>query len=358
MQLRVNPVSNGYSNMLPIIDSHIHLYPSSDVRNLAWTADLPPDHCLNKQNSVEEYRAAARSSLLRGFVFVETDRKSGLEDQEWRHPLEEVEFLARIANGTPLQGEGFLPSDKDLVLGIIPWAPVPAGVSSLSRYMSLVKEHCDAKDISDKIKGVRYLVQRSHPGTMLQPDFVEGLKWLGKNNFTFDLGVDARSGGLYQMREACEMMERVYEGEVKLKIIINHLCKPNLHLSALEATAHPDFLDWKDSIQRMAEFPDTYMKLSGAFSELPPQEPNQPADIDNLVRHMKPWIEVVLNAFGPERIMFGSDWPVCNVQGPGTDLSWRHWHDTVTAILEAENLTDGEKSMIWSGTAAKAYNIT
>jgi L-rhamnono-1,4-lactonase len=344
--------------MLPIIDSHIHLYPSSDVGNLAWTADLPPDHCLNKQNSVEEYRAAARSSLLRGFVFVETDRKSGLEDQEWRHPLEEVEFLARIANGTPLQGEGFLPSDKDLVLGIIPWAPVPAGVSSLSRYMSLVKERCDTKDISYKIKGVRYLVQRCHPGTMLQPDFVEGLKWLGKNNFTFDLGVDARSGGLYQMREACEMMERVYEGEVKLKIIINHLCKPNLHLSALEATAHPGFLDWKDSIQRMARFPDTYMKLSGAFSELPPQEPNQPADIDNLVRHMKPWIEVVLNAFGPERIMFGSDWPVCNVQGPGTDLSWRHWHDTVTAILEAENLTDGEKSMIWSGTAAKAYNIT
>jgi L-rhamnono-1,4-lactonase len=56
--------------------------------------------------------------------------------------------------------------------------------------------------------------------------------------------------------------------------------------------------------------------------------------------------------------MFGSDWPVCNVEGPGPDLSWRHWHDVVTAILEAENLTDGEKCMIWSGTAAKAYNIT
>jgi L-rhamnono-1,4-lactonase len=74
--------------------------------------------------------------------------------------------------------------------------------------------------------------------------------------------------------------------------------------------------------------------------------------------HLKPWVEVVLGEFGPERVMFGSDWPVCNVGGPGTDLSWRHWHDVVTAILEAENLTDGEKSMIWSGTAAKAYNIT
>lgn len=113
--------------MHPIIDTHIHLYSSSDITNLAWAVDLPQDHCLSKGNNVQEYRAAAKSSSLLGFVFVETDRKSGLDDQEWRHPLEEVEFLARIAKGTPLQGEAFLPSDKDLVLGIIPWAPVPAG---------------------------------------------------------------------------------------------------------------------------------------------------------------------------------------------------------------------------------------
>jgi L-rhamnono-1,4-lactonase len=343
--------------MFPIIDSHIHLYLSGDIPNLAWTGDLPQGHCLNRENNVQEYRAAATSPSLRGFVFVETDRKSGLLEQEWRHPLEEVGFLARIAKGTTLQGQDFVQSDKNLVLGIIPWAPVPAGASALSRYISLVMERCGAKEVSDKVKGVRYLVQRSPPGTMLQPSFVDGLKWLGERALTFELGIDARSGGLYQLREACEMMRRVYGDGVELKIIINHLCKPNLRLSAPEARKHPDFVEWKDSIQHMASFPTTYMKLSGAFSELPPQEPGHPTDIDDLVMHMKPWIEVVLAAFGPERIMFGSDWPVCNAEGPGIELSWRLWHDVVTAILETEKLTDEEKGLIWSGTAAKAYNI-
>ena len=318
---------------------------------------LPTGHCLNKENSVKEYRRAVKSPSLRGYVFVETDRKSGLLDQQWHHPLEEVGFLARIANGTPLQGDAFLPCDRDLVLGIIPWAPVPAGPLALSRYTSLMKERCGTEEIWTKIKGVRYLVQRSPPGTMLQPGFIEGLRWLGENDLSFDLGIDARSGGPHQLREACEMMQRVYDNDTKLKIIINHLCKPNLRLSALEARAHPDFVEWKDSIQQMASFPGTYMKLSGAFSELPPQEPGKPADIDDLVMHMMPWIRVVLSAFGPERIMFGSDWPVCNVEGPGTELSWGHWHDVVTATLEAEGLTDEEKGLIWSGTAVKAYNI-
>jgi L-rhamnono-1,4-lactonase len=343
--------------MFPIIDTHIHLYSSRDIADLAWTADLPQGHCLNTENNVQEYRAAATSSSLLGFIFVETDRKSGLQEQQWHHPLEEVGFLARVANGAPLQGEHFLQSDKGLVFGIIPWAPVPAGPSALSTYMSLVKERCAIKETWDKVKGVRYLVQRSPAGTMLLPGFIDGLKWLGENRLTFDLGIDARSGGLYQLREACEMMRRVYEHGVELKIVINHLCKPNLHLSAPEASKHPDFVEWKNTIQKMASFRGTYMKLSGAFSELPPQEDGNPADVDDLVVHMKPWIEVVFSAFGPQRIMFGSDWPVCNVGGPGADLSWKHWHNLVAAMLENEKLTDEEKGYIWSGTAAEAYNV-
>lgn len=344
-------------SILPIIDTHIHLYSLGDIKDLAWTADLPAEHCLRKANNVPQYRAAAASSALVGFVFVETDRRSGLLEHEWRHPLEEVEFLARIAHGTPLEGEAFESADKNLVLGIVPWAPVPVGPSALSRYMSLVRERCGTKEVMDKVKGVRYLVQRSPPGSMLQPGFVEGLKWLGRNGLSFDLGVDARSGGFYQLHEACEMMQRVYSGAAELTIIINHLCKPNLRLSGPEVSRHPDFAEWKDYIHQMASFPSTYMKLSGAFSELPAQEVGNPADIGDLVTQIKPWMDVVLGAFGPRRIMFGSDWPVCNVRGPGPDLSWRHWLDMVTAILEAEQLTEEEKGLVWSGTAATAYDI-
>jgi hypothetical protein len=61
-----------------------------------------------------------------------------------------------------------------------------------------------------RIRGVRYLVQDKVAGTMLGDGFVEGLRWLGREGFVFDLGVDARSGGLGQLREAVEMLGLVY----------------------------------------------------------------------------------------------------------------------------------------------------
>jgi L-rhamnono-1,4-lactonase len=55
--------------------------------------------------------------------------------------------------------------------------------------------------------------------------------------------------------------------------------------------------------------------------------------------------------------MFGSDWPVCNVGGPGAELAWRYWRDLVEDILSARNLSDDEKTMVWSHTARSAYDI-
>lgn len=344
---------------IPIVDSHIHLYAKTHIPSLAWTSDLPSDHVLNRQNSVAEYKlASAKQKNLKGFVFLETDRKSNLDDHAWTCPLEEVDFLSRIACGNSTSDEGHESDDKRLVLGIVPWAPVAAGPEALSRYVDRVREQCkDLPNVWQLIKGFRYLVQDKPAGVMLKPDFVAALRWLGERHLTFDLGVDARSGGLHQLQEACTMLEAVYETDSPLRIIINHHCKPNLRLSRDEAVGgHPDYTEWSSCIQKMAKFKGTYMKLSGFFSELPPQE-TQPADIDDLIIHTKPWLDVVFAAFGPSRILFGSDWPVCNVGGPGPELSWQHWHDFVHAMLESRNLTQEEKSAVWSTTAIEAYNI-
>lgn len=346
----------------PIIDSHIHLYPAAHIASLNWTSDLPKDHVLNRQNSIQEYRAAteAHAKAVRGFIFLETDRKSGLDATQWNDALDEVDLLVRMARGTPREGEGHNAEDSDLVLGIVPWAPVPAGAVGLAAYLEQVMAH--SGDKWHLIKGVRYLVQDKPPGVMLKAGFLEGLRWLGRESLTFDLGVDARSGGIHQLQEACDMMDRLYSKDfdkVTSKIIINHFCKPNLRLTAPEALAgHPDFTQWKECIQRMAGHGSTYMKLSGMFSELPEQEDeDNPTVIQTLVERTRPWVDVVFQAFGPSRIMFGSDWPVCNVGGPGTAKSWTHWHDLVAAILTSQNLTQKEKAQIWSGTAAEAYNI-
>lgn len=339
----------------PIVDSHIHLYADTHLTQLNWTADLPTGHPLNQQNSVEQYRKATANAVnLRGFVFLETDRKSGLQDHEWEDALGEVSFLVRIAEGKPMAGEGHTTTDKDLVLGIVPWAPIPAGPEVLARYLLEVRKR--AGDSFNKIKGFRYLLQNKPPGTMLSDNFITSLQVLGTQGLSFDLGIDARSGGLHQLEEACEMLERVNAGNKHVRIIIDHMCKPNLHIAPTEVeSGHPAFKQWKKCISRMASHGNTFIKLSGMFSELPPQSQN-PTDVAELLRLTKPWVDAVFEFFGASRIMFGSDWPVCNVGGPG-EHSWSHYVNLVTAILQAQNLNETEQGQIWSGTATSAYNL-
>lgn len=209
----------------PIIDSHIHLFPKSELETLAWAK---PGDQLYSQHSVDDYLTATNSApSLEGFIFLETDRKNdlttGAEDgRGWEMPLMEVDWLKRIALGTPRDGEGHSADQKDLCLGIIPWAPVPSGAEVLERYVKEVEKHAEGS--FSKIKGFRYLVQNKPQGTMLQDSFIEGLKWLGKKGYVFDLGVDQHNAGKWQLEEAVEMIRTAHEGvpeEEKVTIIIS-----------------------------------------------------------------------------------------------------------------------------------------
>ena len=218
----------------PIVDSHIHLFPASHLPTLTW---YEPGNPLGAQHSVDEYRRASSAistrsdttdrKFLRGFIFLETDRLSSVKNNGphspgWQHALDEVSFLTRIALGEPVLGEGHDATQKDLCLGIIPWAPVPGGPKALASYMAQAKERTKTESVWHKVRGVRYLVQDKPSGVMLQPLFVEGLRWLGQQGFTFDLGVDARQGGLHQLREAVEMMKQLGD-QRPVTIIISEL---------------------------------------------------------------------------------------------------------------------------------------
>lgn len=197
----------------PIIDSHIHLFPSSELDTLAW---CEPSNPLYKQQSLEEYEAATGAPpSLEGFIFLETDRKHDLELGEkdgsgWEMPLMEVEWLKRIALGTPKSGEGHTAEHAKSCLAIIPWAPLPSGEDVLERYVNEVEKHAEGSFA--KVRGFRYLVQDKPRGTMIQKEFIEGLKWLGRKGFVFDLGVDLHNGGKWQLEEAVEMVEKAHEG--------------------------------------------------------------------------------------------------------------------------------------------------
>jgi L-rhamnono-1,4-lactonase len=118
-----------------------------------------------------------------------------------------------------------------------------------------------------------------------------------------------------------------------------------------------DFERWKLAISRMARQEKVYMKLSGAFSEITDQSERNPLTVDEIVRRMQPWLDHVFREFGPWRIMFGSDWPVCNVRGPGDAKSWSLWVEAVSQTMECRGLSELEKNRIWSGTATEAYRL-
>ena len=215
----------------PVIDSHIHLFPEAELETLAWCSPTNP---LYGQHSLEEYTNATGSpSSLEGFIFLETDRKHdlklGAEDgRGWEMPLMEVDWLKRIALGTPRDGEGHSQAHKKLCLAIVPWAPLPSGEVVMESYVKEVEKHAEGS--FSKIKGFRYLLQDKPKGTMLQHGFIEGLKWLGRKGYVFDLGVDQRSGGKWQLEEAAEMIEKAHEGVMEEEKVTFIISEPHRHL--------------------------------------------------------------------------------------------------------------------------------
>lgn len=98
---------------------------------------------------------------------------------------------------------------------------------------------------------------------------------------------------------------------------------------------------------------NTYMKLSGCFSEIP--SALQAASAEEIFDAIQPWFVVLLTTFGTKRLMFGSDWPVCTV-GIG-EGAWKKWKAVVERFCVAAGLDMEDKIMLWSGTAISAYGI-
>jgi len=214
----------------PIIDSHIHLYTKKDIPTLAWCT---PENPLAEQQSLEQYAAATGSPpTLKGFIFVETDRKHDLEagvadGSGWKYPLEEISWLKRIALGQPKEGEGHSAEDASLCLAIIPWAPIPSGAEAMERYLELAEEA--AGDSWSKVKGFRYLLQDRPSGTMLEEDLISSLKLLGRKGFVFEIGIDQHRRGKKQLDEMLEMISRAHEGvpnEEKVTFVISKSSSP------------------------------------------------------------------------------------------------------------------------------------
>lgn len=210
-----------------ILDSHVHLWPSSAANNEAHAWMHKGDH-LAKPYTISDYLPSSSPSSdevadyeVKGFVYVETDRRYRKEllpnedvlDFKWaRECYKENAFLMRIIKGVDDEGEGFDMESAKLMKGCVLWAPIDRGLDVFVRWLNL-----ENSTGLKWVKGFRYLLQGIRDKVefdrlVRDPGSVEVLKYMGKKGWSFDVGVDQRQGGSWQLEKIPGLIERVHEG--------------------------------------------------------------------------------------------------------------------------------------------------
>ncbi|WOX07472.1 amidohydrolase family protein [Streptomyces sp. N50] len=176
------------------------------------------------------------------------------------------------------------------------------------------------------LRSLRHLVQaETDPCWLHRPDVIWGLRAVRERGLAYDLLVRA-----HQLPSAVHLAERHPE----LPLVLNHAGKPSI--------ADGDLLEWEKQVRRLAVHTQVTCKVSGLVTEAD----HRIWTIDDI----RPVWDVLLSAFGPERLMFGSDWPVSVLAG-----GWTRWAGAVEDLLA--DCSDTETAAILAGTATDVYQV-
>jgi L-fuconolactonase len=188
-----------------------------------------------------------------------------------RQTLEETRWLLELAEHSPS------------ILGVVGWVDLrsPEVGSQLEGFAR-----------NPKLVGVRHIVQAEPDDRfLLQPEFLHGISMLEEFDLAYDILIYTR-----HLPAASEFVGRF----PRQRFVLDHLAKPPIKSREIDL--------WSQGIRRLAAFPNVYCKLSGLVTESDWQH-WQPEDI-------APYLDVAFESFGPDRLMIGSDWPVCLVAAP------------------------------------------
>ncbi|MFF1548197.1 amidohydrolase family protein [Streptomyces sp. NPDC058291] len=272
------------------VDAHHHVWDLS-VRDQDWIAEDSP---LRRDFRVEDLAAEARAAGVDRTVLVQTVTVAE----------ETPEFLT-------------LADAHALIAGVVGWTDLtrPDVADELARLRELPGGRF--------LKGVRHQVQgEPDPRWLLRADVRRGLTAVADAGLVYDLVV------LPHQLPACAEAAAALPG---LTFVLDHLGKPPVAAGVLRP--------WASDVTALAALPNTVCKLSGMVTEAAPGS----WSTDDL----RPYADVVLQAFGPDRLMFGSDWPVCT---PAASYA---------QVLDlARKLTDArEHQQIFETTATRVYGL-
>ena len=206
--------------------------------------------------------------------------------------------------------------ENDFIKGVVGWVPLvsPTVTEDLDRLMT-----------EPKLCGVRHVLQGEPDGFMLRDDFNAGIHALRSRDLIYDILVFE-----HQLSETMKFVDR-HPAQV---FVLDHIAKPRVKAALLEP--------WKANLHELAKRENVFCKLSGVVTEA--------NWTDWSVEQLRPYVETVIEAFGPSRLMFGSDWPVCLLA-----TGYRQWVDTVRNLTR--EFSPAEQSQIFGETAQKAYRL-
>ena len=275
-----------------IVDAHHHLWDLS-VRDQDWITDPPMG-------------VIRRSFLEPDFIAAAPDVSTSVLVQTVCVPEETPEFLAIAAS-------------SDVVGAVVGWTDLTSAAVG-----DALAELVDRPDGS-WLRGIRHQVQS-------EPD----PEWLCRKDVWHGLAQVGAAGLLYELLTVPHQLpaaRRTVAALPQVQFVVDHCSKPAIG---------SDPGEWAELVRSLAAHENVTCKLSGLVTE---------ADWKSWsVADLRPYFEVVLDAFGPERLMFGSDWPVCLLAA-----TYDEWLDAARELVS--ELSPSEQAEIFSGTARRVYGL-
>jgi predicted TIM-barrel fold metal-dependent hydrolase len=282
-----------------IVDSHVHFWDPAEL-HYPWLEAVPP---LDRAFGPADYAAAAGVVPITKVVFVEANCRP----EEARR---EVQLIERLAGAEPR------------IAGIVAFADLTQGSGAADRGL---EQTLDALATSPRVKGIRHNIQGQPAGFCLQPAFVRGVQAVGRRGLAFDLCATHD-----QLRDVADLVRQCPD----TRFVLDHCGKPAIRAGRLDP--------WRADVARVAAHENVWCKLSGLLTEADPEDQRD----DTLI----PYAACVVECFGSERVMYGSDWPVLTVAGSYCD--WYGFTDRFTAGWSAT-----ERRRFYADTAVRVYGL-
>jgi L-fuconolactonase len=279
------------------VDSHQHFWRYTP-EDYPWIA--PDWQLLQRDFLPDDLRPLLAASQLDGAIAVQAQQT-----------IRETRWLLDLAAHHP-----------DVVKGVVGWVPLIDGD------VNDAIERLVVSPTGAGLKGIRHILQgEADDAYMLRDDFNRGVARLRAHGLTYDILIYGR-----HLANAAAFVDR-HPDQV---FVLDHIAKPEIRAAAFDRA-------WAGGLRDLARRPHVMCKLSGVVTEI--------RDAEWTRGVIAPYLETALEAFGPGRTLFGTDWPVCLLR-----CEYQTWVDTVTSFIST--LTSAEQEAIMGGNAIRAYRLT